>query len=152
MGNCRRILRLTSIQLCSPHSAGEREVALPNLGMETLNHVHAWTTSHLAFVKAISNWSVSAGQSFHVVSSTAVTMRGYAEAVAEWFGKKAQLRFVPWEDRKQSVSENEASVTWDHIARSPNCSYRERPSDCSGITRDTVLSKAVRESLQRSLQ
>ena len=41
---------------------------------------------------------------------------------------------------KQSVSENEASVTWDHIAVRRTAVSR-RPSDYWGITRDTVLSK-----------
>jgi nucleoside-diphosphate-sugar epimerase len=49
-------------------------------------------------------------------------MIGYAEAVASWYGKEARIRFLPWEEWRKSVSEKEAQITWDHIARSPNCS------------------------------
>jgi nucleoside-diphosphate-sugar epimerase len=49
-------------------------------------------------------------------------LRGYAESVAAWFGREANLRFLPWEEWRKTVTENEASATWDHIAHSPNCS------------------------------
>jgi len=38
---------------------------------------------------------------------------------------EAKLRFVPWEEWKQSVTEKEAQVTWGHIARSSNCSIEK---------------------------
>ena len=62
------------------------------------------------------------GQSFHAVSPAALTLRGYAESIAAWFGQPANLRFVPWEEWRANVSEEEAAATWDHIAHSPNCS------------------------------
>jgi nucleoside-diphosphate-sugar epimerase len=98
-----------------------REIALPNIGMETVHHVHADDVAQ-AFVKAIANRSGVLGESFHVVSPAALTLAGYAEAVAGWFGKPARLRFLPWDEWRQTVSERDASITWDHIARSPNCS------------------------------
>ena len=64
-------------------------VTLPNLGMETLHHVHADDIAQL-FMLAIANWSQSVGESFHAVAETAVTVRGYAEAVASWFGARGQ--------------------------------------------------------------
>ena len=39
-----------------------------------------------------------------------------------WFGRPAELQFLPWEEWKQGVTERDAAVTWDHIAHSPNCS------------------------------
>lgn len=122
-----------------------REVALPNLGMETLHHVHADDVAQ-AFVKAIGHWPASVGESFHVVSPAAVTMRGYAEAVANWYGREAQLRFVPWEEWKQSVTEKEAAVTWDHIARSPNCSIAKAQRLLEYQPRCRSL-EAIRESI-----
>jgi nucleoside-diphosphate-sugar epimerase len=62
------------------------------------------------------------GECFHVVSPAALTLRGYAEALAAWFGQPARLRFLPWEEWRQTVTEAEAQATWDHIAHSPNCS------------------------------
>ena len=97
------------------------ELALPNLGMEALHHVHADDVAQ-AFMQAIACWSSAAGESFHVVSPAALTLRGYAEAVAAWYGQTANLRFLPWEAWRATVSEQEAAITWDHIAHSPNCS------------------------------
>ena len=98
-----------------------QEVLLPNLGMETVHHVHADDVAQ-AFIQALANWHGAVGESFHVVSPSALTLRGYAEAMAAWFGQPAQLRFVPWEEWRKEVSETEAQATWDHIAHSPNCS------------------------------
>jgi nucleoside-diphosphate-sugar epimerase len=96
------------------------EVLLPNLGRECLHHVHADDVAQ-AFVKALDNWSVATGEAFHVVSPAAVTLHGYAHAVAHWFGKTARLRFLPWEEWKQTVSGRDAEITWGHISRS--CIY-----------------------------
>ena len=97
------------------------ELVLPNLGLETVHHVHADDVAQ-AFQRAIDHWSGAVGESFHVVSPAAVTLRGYAEAVAGWFGQEAALRFAPWDEWRATVSEGEAQATWDHIAHSPNCS------------------------------
>ena len=97
------------------------EVSLPNLGMETVHHVHADDVAQ-AFMQAIGHWSAAVAESFHVVSPAALTLRGYAEAVAGWFGQPARLRFVPWEDFRVALYEEDAQATWDHIAHSPNCS------------------------------
>ena len=52
---------------------------LPNLGMETVHHVHADDVAQ-AFMLAMTNWSGSIGESYHVVSPAALTLRGYAES------------------------------------------------------------------------
>lgn len=97
------------------------ELALPNLGMETVHHIHADDIAQIV-MRAIANRNAAVGESFHVVSPAAVTLRGYAETVASWFGQEAKLRFLPWEEWRTTVSEKEAGATWDHIAHSPNCS------------------------------
>lgn len=98
-----------------------KEVLLPNLGMETLHHIHADDIARL-ILRVMAQWSCAVGESYHAVSPAALTLRGYAEAVASWFGKQASLRFLPWDEFKQQVSKDEATLTWDHISRSPNCS------------------------------
>lgn len=98
-----------------------QELTLPNLGMETVHHVHADDVAQ-SFMQAIANRSNAIGESFHVVSPAALTLRGYAEAMAAWFGQPARLCYLPWEQWHATVSEQEASATWDHIAHSPNCS------------------------------
>jgi len=107
--------------------ADGKEVVLPNLGMETVHHVHADDVAR-AFIKAIDNHKSAVGESFHIVSEQALTLRGYAIAMAAWFGKEARLSFLPWELWKDTVTENEALATWDHIAHSPNCSIDKAKS------------------------
>ena len=98
-----------------------KELLLPNIGLETVHHVHADDVAQI-FMQAIANWSNAVGESFHAVSPAAVTLRGYAEAVAAWFGREANLRFLPWDEWKVLHSESEVEKTWDHISHSPNCS------------------------------
>lgn len=97
------------------------ELLLPNFGLETVHHVHAADVAQ-SFIRAMAHWSSSVGEGFHVVSAAALTLRGYAEAMAAWFGQPARLKFLPWEEWKTTVSEEEAQATWEHIARSPNAS------------------------------
>jgi nucleoside-diphosphate-sugar epimerase len=121
--------------------AAGTELLLPNLGMETVHHVHADDVAQ-AFMGALEHWGQAVGESFHVVSPAALTLRGYAEAMAAWFGQPARLRFLPWEEWRQTVTEQEARATWDHIAHSPNCSiakaqhllgYRPRYTSLQGV-------------------
>ncbi len=96
-------------------------LALPNFGMETVHHVHADDVAQ-SFMQAMSHWSTAVGESFHVVSPQAVSLRGYAESMAAWFGQPADLTYLPWDEWRKTVSADEARATWDHIAHSPNCS------------------------------
>jgi nucleoside-diphosphate-sugar epimerase len=93
-------------------------------------------------MQAIANRSTALGESFHVVSPAALTLRGYAEAMATWFGQPANLTYLPWDAWRQTVSADEARATWDHIAHSPNCSiakaqrlidYRPRYSSLQAV-------------------
>jgi nucleoside-diphosphate-sugar epimerase len=120
-------------------------LALPNLGMETVHHVHADDVAQI-FMCALASWSSAVGESFHVVSPAALTLRGYAEAVAAWFGREANLCYLPWEAWKATVSEQEAAATWDHIAHSPNCSIAKAQRLLGYQPRYTSL-QAVKESL-----
>jgi nucleoside-diphosphate-sugar epimerase len=122
------------------------ELVLPNLGMETVHHVHADDVAQ-AFMGALDNWGVAVGECFHVVSPAALTLRGYAEAVAGWFGKLPNLGFVPWEEWRPGVSEEEARGTWDHIAHSPNCSIAKARRLLDYQPRYSSL-QAVKESLE----
>mgnify|MGYP003812588669 CR=1 FL=1 len=126
-------------------AAGE-ELILPNLGLETVHHVHADDVAQ-AFVKAINNRSSVIGESFHIVSPQALTLRGYATAMAAWFGKEPKLKFLPWEEWKQTVNEKDADATWDHIAHSPNCSIEKAKRLINYQPRYTSL-QAVQESVK----
>jgi nucleoside-diphosphate-sugar epimerase len=121
------------------------EVALPHFGMETLHHIHADDIAHL-FMQAMRYWSAAVGESFHVVSPAALTLRGFAEAVAGWYGREANLRFLPWAEWKATVSEEFAQQTWEHIARSPNASIAKAQRLLGYQPRYTSL-QAIRESV-----
>jgi nucleoside-diphosphate-sugar epimerase len=121
------------------------ELVLPNLGMETLHHVHADDVAQ-AFMQAMAHRSISVGESFHVVSPAAITLRGYAETISSWFGRRAALQFLPWEEWRRSVSEEDAAATWDHIAHSPNCSIAKARRLLTYAPRYTSL-QAVEEAL-----
>jgi len=123
-----------------------KEVVLPNMGMETVHHVHADDVAQ-AFEKALNNRSSALGESFHIVSAKALTLRGYAMAMAAWFGKEAKLGFLPWEKWRKTVNENDANATWDHIAHSPNCSIEKAKRLLNYCPRFTSL-QAVQESVK----
>jgi len=122
------------------------EVALPNLGLETLHHVHADDVAQ-SFMQALANRSVSLGEAFHVVSPAALTLRGYAESVAAWFGQPARLKFLAWDEWRTTVSGDYAAQTWDHIAHSPNASIAKAQRLLDYQPRYTSL-QAIYESLQ----
>ena len=122
-----------------------KTLALPNLGMETVHHVHAGDVAQ-AFIRAMDNRNAAVGENFHVVSEQALTLRGYAEAMAAWYGQKADLVFLPWEKWKDTVTPAEADATWDHIAHSPSCSIEKARRLLGYSPRYTSL-QAVREAV-----
>ncbi len=123
-----------------------KELLIPNLGLETVHHVHAEDVAQ-AFFKSILYWSSSVGESFHVVSPAALTLRGYAEAVAGWYGHEAKLKYLPWDQFSQVVPDEDAQATWDHIAHSPNCSIEKARKMIDYRPRYSSL-KAVKEALE----
>jgi nucleoside-diphosphate-sugar epimerase len=123
-----------------------QEVFLPNLGMETVHHVHCDDVAQ-AFERTLVARDRAFGESFHVVSAAAMTLRGYSESMAEWFGQQARLRFLPWEEWRAGSSERDAAITWDHIAHSPNCSI-EKARAVLGYEPEYSGLAAVQESVQ----
>lgn len=122
-----------------------KEVVLPNIGMETVHHVHVDDVAQ-SFNRAIENPQNAIGESFHVVSEQALTLRGYAMAVAKWFGREANLVFRPWEVWEKDVSREDSELTWDHIAHSPNGSIAKAKKLLNYRPVYTSL-QAVREAL-----
>jgi nucleoside-diphosphate-sugar epimerase len=122
-----------------------KPIQLPNIGMETLHHVHADDVAQ-SFMLAIKHRNFALGESFHAVSPAALTLRGYAERVSAWFGHPPKLEFLPWEDWQKTASEKDASTTWDHIAHSPNCSIAKARKLLGYEPRYTSF-EALRESI-----
>ena len=77
---------------------------LPNLGMETVHHVHAEDVAQ-SFIKAINNRSTAVGESFHVVSPQALTLKGYATAMLSGLAGNQSSGFFPGRNgRRPSVN------------------------------------------------
>lgn len=122
------------------------ELALPNFGMETLHHVHADDVAQ-AFVLALERPEAAASQSFHVTSERAVTLRGYAEAISEFFGQPSRLCLLAWERWCDTTTEAAAGMTWDHIAHSPSVSI-DKARRLLGYNPTYTSLEAVRSSLE----
>ncbi len=122
------------------------ELRIPNFGLETVHHVHASDVAQ-AFVLAVERGQAALNESFHVVSGAAVTLRGYAEEMASWFGKPANLSFVPWEEWKRGVTARDAAATEDHIRHSPHCSIHKAQQLLGYQPRYSSLN-AVKESVR----
>jgi nucleoside-diphosphate-sugar epimerase len=108
--------------------------------------VHAADVAQ-AFVQAIARPKAAIGQSFHVVSPGALTLRGYAEAMSAWFGRKPRLRFIPWDEWRGSVSEKDAEITWNHLAHSSHCSIEKARTRIGYAPRYSSL-EAVQEAVK----
>ncbi|WP_225851195.1 NAD(P)-dependent oxidoreductase [Streptomyces sp. HPF1205] len=121
------------------------EVTLPNAGLETLHHVHADDVAQ-AFELALHDRTASVGRAFHVCSRRALTLRGYAEAVAGWFGGTARLSFAPYPQWAVGVEEETARQTHAHIAHSTHADIGQARRLLGYTPRYSSL-QAVREAL-----
>ncbi|MDT2741241.1 NAD-dependent epimerase/dehydratase family protein [Lactococcus garvieae] len=91
---------------------------LPNFGMETIHHVHAEDVAQV-FLNAIIYRDNSLGESFHAVSGSSITLYGYTEMVYKYFEKEPSIKYLPWEDWKKRIDNEEDSLsTYYHISRS----------------------------------
>jgi len=91
-------------------------LALPDHGLGVLHHVHADDVAQ-AFELALSR-PAAIGGSFHVVAEQAMTQRGLAAGVAQWFGREPVLDFVGWEEFTRRAGPENAEVTLEHTSRS----------------------------------
>jgi nucleoside-diphosphate-sugar epimerase len=122
---------------------------LPDDGMARLQHVHTDDVAQ-AFELAVSLPEKSIGQSFHVAARNPVTMRSYAEMVAAWAGRDANLAFLPMEQWKRNRSERDVSLTLDHITHSP-CASIEKAERVLGFRPRFTAVDAVRDALTHPL-
>jgi len=91
-------------------------LALPDLGLGVLHHVHADDVAQ-AFERALAR-PAAIGSSFHVVSEQAMTLRGLVTGVAAWFGREPVLDFVGWDEYERRVGAQHATATREHVGRS----------------------------------
>src|ERR1700691_1083672 len=92
-----------------------RPLAPPASGLGVLHHVHADDVAQ-AFERALTR-PAAIGASFHVVSEQAMTLRGLAVGVAQWFGREPALDFVDWDEFGRRVGPEHAETTREHTFR-----------------------------------
>ena len=93
-----------------------KPLALPDHGLGVLHHVHADDVAQ-AFERALSR-PAAIGASFHVVAEQAMTLRGLAAGVAQWFGREPELDFVDWAEFERRTDPAHAEATREHTFRS----------------------------------
>jgi len=93
------------------------EVLVPGLGTELMHHVHADDVAQ-AFELALARPEAAGGQLFHTVAAKALTVRGYLQVAAGWFGREPVLRHVSWEEYRAVTPAAYAEQSWDHLWRS----------------------------------
>ena len=130
--------------------ASGQTVTLPDNGLATLQHVHADDVAQ-AFALAVDQPAKAIGESFHVASREPVTMLSYAESVASWSGRMANVAFLPWDEWKATVSERDAALTRDHMLHSP-CASIEKARRVLGFEPRCTAVEAVRDALATQLQ
>jgi len=120
-------------------------LALPDLGLGVLHHVHADDVAQ-AFQRALTR-PAAIGSSFHVVSEQAMTLRGLAAAVAGWFGRGPVLDLVDWGEFERRVGAEHAAVTREHAERSVAASI-DRARDVLGYQPRYTSLEAMHEALR----
>jgi len=136
-----------SAEVFSRLAQGE-PVLLPHVGLDLLHHVHADDVAQV-FERAIERWSASVGEQFFAVSPAAVTLRGFAEAAARWFGREASLEFAPWDEwkRRCGLPDDEVAMAEAHITHGQCCSTEKARALLGYEPRYTSL-EAVREAVE----
>jgi nucleoside-diphosphate-sugar epimerase len=127
---------------------GER-LALPDLGLGLLHHVHADDVAQafqLAIERGTDAGAGLSGRAYHVTSERALTLRGFAEAAAAWFERPAQLDLVPWAEFAASAGDEHAATTLDHVSRSHAVSIERARAELGYRPRYTSL-EAAREAV-----
>jgi nucleoside-diphosphate-sugar epimerase len=121
------------------------EILLPGTGLATVHHVHADDVAQ-AFMLAIENSPLAVGLSFNIVSAHAVTLRGYAESVASWSGRDANIRYVSMDEFTESLAPASAETSLEHLSRSHSMSI-ERARRVLGYSPRYSSLEAVAEAV-----
>ena len=126
-------------------------IVLPNMGMETVHHVHADDVAQV-FMNAICCRGQALGESFHAVAPHAMTLLGFAEAMYAWFGKQPDISFLPWKEWcEHTAVDSFINSTWSHVTHSDNYSIEKGKKLINYNPRYTIL-QAVEESVNSMLE
>lgn len=127
--------------------AAGRPLHVPDGGLAMMHHVHADDVAQ-AFELAIQHRDAAAGEDFSIVAPTALSVRGYAQIVASWFGQTATLNPVTWEEHRADTTPEHAATSWAHLHRS-QCFSIEKAKALLGYAPRYEPEEAVLESLRR---
>jgi len=97
-------------------------------------------------VCAIEQRAASIGEVFNTVSSQALTLRGYAEAMYRWFGQEPRLSFAPFDQWKLGLEKSDAESSWGHIMRS-SCVSIEKSRQRLGYSPRFSSLEAIEKSI-----
>lgn len=129
---------------------GEK-IMLPNMGMETVHHVHAEDVAQV-FFNATVHRGQALGESFHAVAPHAMTLLGYAEAMFAWFGKTPNYDFLPWKEWcEYTKTQSFINSTYSHVAHSDNYSIEKGRRLIDYQPRYTIM-QAVEEAVGSMLE
>jgi nucleoside-diphosphate-sugar epimerase len=126
-------------------SAGQ-PLKVPGSGAELMHHVHADDVAQI-FELAIQHRDAAGGEDFHAVGPSALSVRGYAEIVAGWFGQELTLATVTWEEFRQTTTPEFAENSWGHLHRSHYLSI-DKPKRLLGFAPQWEPEDAVLESVR----
>jgi nucleoside-diphosphate-sugar epimerase len=135
-----------NLQVFDDIAAG-KEILLPNMGMETLHHVHADDVAQ-AFVLAIKHRENAIGESFNVVSDAALTLNGYCEALGQWLGKPSNIRHLPLDQWRIEVSLEDYEASIEHLSHGSHCSNAKARKLLSFTPRFSAI-EGIQDSLAR---
>lgn len=119
---------------------------VPSQGGDTMHHVHADDVAQL-FQLAVENREAAAGQDFHAVAPSALTVRGYTAIVGGWFGEPGEIEPITWDQFRKETTAAFAQHSWDHLHRSHYLSI-DKPKRLLGYDPAYEPEQAVQESIR----
>ncbi|NQX13414.1 NAD(P)-dependent oxidoreductase [Microbacteriaceae bacterium VKM Ac-2855] len=126
-------------------SAG-RTIRVPGSGAESMHHVHADDVAQV-FELAITHRDAAGGEDFHAVAPTALSVHGYAEIAARWFGQTSTLEPITWEQFRAETTAEFAESSWGHLRRNHVLSI-EKARDLLGYSPAWQPEDAILESVR----
>lgn len=130
-------------------SAGQT-LRIPGLGAESMHHVHADDVAQ-AFELAIDNRAAAAGEDFTITAPSALTVRGFVQIAAAWFGQEAVTESVTWEEFRAETPAEHADCSWEHLRRS-HCFSIEKARSVLGYAPAYEPETAVLESVRHLIE
>jgi nucleoside-diphosphate-sugar epimerase len=126
--------------------ASGAELKIPGLGTEMMHHVHADDVAQ-AFVHTVEHREQASGEAFNVTAASALTVRGFAQIAAGWFGREATLTPVSWEEFRSQTSVEYAESSWAHLYRS-QCMSIDKARELLGYRPAYEPEEAARQAVR----